>query len=199
MSADNQQERLIGWILGFVDGEGCFSIGFVKQPDRVEATRIRKGYRTGVQIAHKFSVMQGMRSIHVLKELHSYFGVGKIYVNRRHDNHKENMYHYTVARRDDLMNVIIPFFETNHLHSAKQQDFELFARCVRLMSDNKHFTPQGVIEIAQLAEQMNHRVSREKLIRILRDYTPDTKDGIILREDIVQTVWRHTESYSWLN
>jgi hypothetical protein len=29
--ADNQQERLIGWITGFVDGEGCFSIGFVKQ------------------------------------------------------------------------------------------------------------------------------------------------------------------------
>ena len=29
-SADNQQERLvrIGWILGFIDGEGCFSIGF---------------------------------------------------------------------------------------------------------------------------------------------------------------------------
>ena len=31
--ADNQQERLIelGWVLGFVDGEGCFSIGFVRQ------------------------------------------------------------------------------------------------------------------------------------------------------------------------
>src|SRR5215212_6586132 len=32
--ADNQQERLIelGWVIGFVDGEGCFSIGFVRQP-----------------------------------------------------------------------------------------------------------------------------------------------------------------------
>ena len=31
-AAENQQERLIkkiGWITGFVDGEGCFSIHFV--------------------------------------------------------------------------------------------------------------------------------------------------------------------------
>ena len=44
-SADNQQERLvrIGWILGFVDGEGCFSIGFVRQPGRTD----RHGYKTG--------------------------------------------------------------------------------------------------------------------------------------------------------
>ena len=35
--AENQQERLpimIGWVVGFVDGEGCFSINFVRQSDR---------------------------------------------------------------------------------------------------------------------------------------------------------------------
>ena len=39
LGADNQQESLIelrGWVIGFVDGEGCFSIGFVRQPDRTE-------------------------------------------------------------------------------------------------------------------------------------------------------------------
>src|SRR3990167_7230330 len=47
--ADNQQERLIkiGWITGFVDGEGCFTIHFVKQHDHQEPTRIRRGYTTG--------------------------------------------------------------------------------------------------------------------------------------------------------
>ncbi len=49
--AENEQERLIkiGWILGFVDGEGCFSINFVKQPERKEKARIRRGYKTGYQ------------------------------------------------------------------------------------------------------------------------------------------------------
>ena len=49
--ADNQQERLIefrGWVIGFVDGEGCFSIGFVRQPDRAG----RRGYTTGYQVFH---------------------------------------------------------------------------------------------------------------------------------------------------
>ena len=47
-SAENQQERLIrlGWVIGFVDGEGCFSIGFVRQPDRPG----RRGYSSGYQV-----------------------------------------------------------------------------------------------------------------------------------------------------
>ncbi len=65
--ADNQQERLIkiGWIIGFVDGEGCFSINFVKQTSKQESTRIRKGYKIGYQIAHEFSVVQGEKSLAV--------------------------------------------------------------------------------------------------------------------------------------
>jgi hypothetical protein len=32
--AGNQQERLrfIGWVIGFVDGEGCFTVSFFKHP-----------------------------------------------------------------------------------------------------------------------------------------------------------------------
>ena len=50
MGAENQQERLIkrGWVIGFVDGEGCFSIGFVRQP----GVRGRGAYRTGYQVTH---------------------------------------------------------------------------------------------------------------------------------------------------
>ena len=46
---NNQQERLIkiGWIKGFVDGEGCFSISLVKQGNRKENEKIRKGYKIG--------------------------------------------------------------------------------------------------------------------------------------------------------
>jgi hypothetical protein len=58
MDADNQQERLIklGWVIGFVDGEGCFCVGFVKQSDCFK----RKGYKTGYQVSHEFAVTQGV-------------------------------------------------------------------------------------------------------------------------------------------
>ena len=60
-SADNQQERLIdlGWIIGFVDGEGCFSISFIRQKDQMK----RKGYRTGFQVSHEFVVTQGEKNV----------------------------------------------------------------------------------------------------------------------------------------
>src|SRR3989344_1593516 len=171
--ADNQQERLIGWIVGLVDGEGCFSIGFVKQPDRQESTRVRRGYATGYQVAHEFAVVQGARSLNSLKELKSFFGgVGGIYINRRHDNHKEDLYRFSVTRREDLLNVIIPFFEKYQLRTAKKQDFLLFAKIVKLMAKGYHRTKDGVIAIALLSERMNHRKSRSNLIRILRDQTP---------------------------
>src|SRR5438034_107124 len=80
--AENQQERLIefrGWVTGFVDGEGCFSIGFVRQPDRAG----RKGYRAGYQVFHRFVVTQGAKSVACLEELRDFFGVGRIFLKDR--------------------------------------------------------------------------------------------------------------------
>src|ERR1700678_2835362 len=81
-AAENQQERLIkiGWITGYVDGEGCFSINFIKQPDRGR----RKGYKTGFQVAHEFAVTQGARSVDSLYMLMEFFGVGSVYINKRY-------------------------------------------------------------------------------------------------------------------
>jgi len=77
-AAENQQERLIkkiGWITGFVDGEGYFWIHFVRQPHRLR----RRGYKTGYQVAHEFAVTQGARSVECLRMLKLHFGVGEIY------------------------------------------------------------------------------------------------------------------------
>lgn len=177
--ADNQQERLFktGWVVGFVDGEGCFTIHFVKQPDRKESTRIRRGYKTGYQIGHNFTVVQGARSLESLEKLKDFFQVGGIHRNRRHDNHKEDLFCYVVAKRGDLLNVIIPFFRKHELQTAKKKDFELFSKCLNLMKDEKHLKNAGAIKIALLCEKMNHKKPRTELIRILRDQTSELPSG----------------------
>ena len=174
MGAENQQERLIqlGWVLGFVDGEGCFSIGFVRQPDRAR----RRGYKTGYQVSHEFAVTQGAKSVSCLSDLAGFFKVGGIVPNRRHDNHREHLYRYVVRRRADLIETIIPFFEAHPMRSSKQQDFEKFARCVRLIDANVHKTHLGLADIAAIAETMNRRKPRTELIRILRGHTPEVQD-----------------------
>jgi hypothetical protein len=174
MGAENQQERLIqlGWVIGFVDGEGCFSIGFVRQPSRPG----RKGYKTGFQVSHEFAVTQGAKSVSCLRELEGFFGVGSVLVNRRYDNHKEHLYRYAVRRRADLIETIIPFFARHPLRSSKHRDFEKFARCVEMIDEGLHKTREGLVVIAEIVETMNRQKPRTELIRILRGHTPEVQD-----------------------
>ena len=102
--------------------------------------------------------------------------MGQVVANRRRDNHREDLYRYVVRRRTDLLETIIPFFERYPMLSSKQQDFEKFARCVHLISAGRHLTTDGLIEIAEITQTMNRRKSRQDLIRILRDHTPDVLD-----------------------
>ena len=170
-SAENQQERLLSaeWISGFVDGEGCFSIGLVRQPDRVG----RKGYRTGFQVVPDFSVVQGARSVSVLWELKDFFKVGNVYRNSRHDNHREDLFRYSVRRVAELSEVVIPFFWEHQLRSAKRLDFEKFAQCVELIRAKRHIEREGLADLLEIAQTMNRQLSRSDLIRILRDHTPE--------------------------
>ena len=171
VGADNQQERLIqlGWVIGFVDGEGCFSISFVRQQDGVG----RRGYKLGYQVAARFVVSQGARSVAALEELEEFFQVGKVYGNHRHDNHREHMHQYVVSDRWDLLETVVPFFERFPLRSAKREDFTKFAHVLRMMDAGLHLTPQGLVEIAEITETMNRQKPRAELIRILRGHTPN--------------------------
>ena len=171
--AENQQERLmmIGWIVGFVDGEGCFSLGLIKQADRKEENRIRKGYKNGYQVFHEFAVTQGESSLLILQELQKFFGIGNVYINTRYDNHKENLYRYVVRKREDLLQTIIPFFEQYPLLTAKRKNFELFASGVRKVARKEHLTKNGLIEIAEMVQKMNHKRDKSNIIKILRNQT----------------------------
>ncbi len=79
-SADNQQERpgFEQWVVGFVDGEGCFAISVVRNHT----------CRLGWQVQHEFSVTQAAPSKDALELLRQFFGVGTLIPNNRHDNHQ---------------------------------------------------------------------------------------------------------------
>lgn len=142
MSADNQQERLklANWIVGFVDGEGCFSVSIFKN----------RTSKSGFQVMPEFVVTQGQKSISVLEDIKTFFGCGSIFVNRRHDNHKENIYRFCVRSRNDLYEKIIPFFRENSLRTSKQNDFILFCEVVEMMRNSHHLTLEGLEKIRQL-------------------------------------------------
>src|SRR5437588_2088936 len=148
--AENQQERLInlGWVIGFVDGEGCFSVSFVRQNDRIG----RRGYKLGYQVAPRFVVSQGASSVTCLEELKEFFGVGHVYGNQRRDNHREHMHQYVVSDRWDLLETIVPFFDENPLRTAKWHDFKKFAQVLEMMEDDLHLTREGRVRIAEITQ-----------------------------------------------
>ena len=161
--AENQQERLttLGWVVGFVDGEGCFSSPI---------------YRCGKmtlrwQVRPEFAVAQGASSRDVLEDLVRFFECGKVYRNARYDNHREDMFRYCVRRFGDLRDVIVPFFKENPLRTSKRENFEKFARIIELMELRRHLSIPGIIEIAEIAQTMNHRKPSE-VLRLLRGHTP---------------------------
>jgi hypothetical protein len=147
-NTDNQQERLEGWIVGFVDGEGCFSVSIIKNSTT----------KNGWQLFPEFVVTQGIKSINALEAIKKYFGCGNIYVNRRKDNHKENLCRYCVRSVHDLSEKIIPFFQKNQLQTAKQSDFEKFVRIVGMVKEKKHFARSGMKKIAYIIQEMNRKV-----------------------------------------
>ena len=147
-SADNQQERLDAlWIVGFVDGEGSFLVSLFRN----------KTTALGWQVFPEFIVTQGARSLKVLEMIRTFFGCGRVFVNRRSDNHHEHLYRYCVRSVRDLRERVVPFFERHLLKTAKRLDFEKFVQVLRLMDQRVHLTEAGLTKIRAIAATMNRK------------------------------------------
>ena len=98
--ADNQQERLdANWIVGFVDGEGCFHISINKIPEM----------SLGWQVLPEFRIVQHEKDESVLYKIKNYFGFGNVKINRKdhHGARKE----FRVRGMENLNRIVIFFSE----------------------------------------------------------------------------------------
>jgi hypothetical protein len=139
--ADNQQERLDGYIAGYVDGEGSFSVSVQRN----------RTCRVGFQLVPEFHVSQNGDRAQVLELIRVRFGCGYIKPNSKRDR----VLVLVVRNREDLLERVIPFFERCPLLSAKRTDFEKFAHIVRSMALGHHRTDAGFDELLELALSMN--------------------------------------------
>ena len=152
IGADNQQERLklAFWISGFTDGEGCFSVAVIKN----------KTTKFGTQIFPEFVITQGEKSLSVLKEIKKFFECGNIFVNKRYDNHNENLYRYCIRSINDLNMKIIPFFDKYPLRTYKQNDFIIFKKIIKAMIRKYHLDKNKREKIIALIGKINRKKKR---------------------------------------
>ena len=165
---ENQQERLktIGWVVGFIDGEGCFSVSLHKN----STTKL------GWQIMPEFVATQGEKSIKALLKLKDFFDCGNVFINKRHDNHNGNLYRYCVRSFKDLKKKIIPFFEENNLQTSKRLDFKIFSEVIKLMDKRMHLNEKGVEKIITLAMQMNTKKRKNHFENPQRPHAESAKN-----------------------
>ena len=127
------------WVVGFVDGEGCFHIGINKN---LEMT-------LEVQVLPEFTVVQHEVDVQVLYALKDYFGCGVV-----RKNHGTRMA-YRVRGHQNLLTKILPFFEKHQLKTRKRVDFAKFRKVILLIEKEEHLKPDGLEKIRELKKTMN--------------------------------------------
>jgi len=137
--ADNQQERLSAdWVVGFVDGEGCFFIGINRQPSM----------KIGWQVLPEFRVVQHQKDVAILERLQEFFGFGQITTN--HGDRKELR-----IRGLKQLSEVVAFFKARPLRTVKRLSFDCFAEVIDMMERGDHLTEEGLEQIRVIASRMN--------------------------------------------
>ena len=111
------------YIVGLTDGEGSFSVRIpnMKRRAKVEMT---------------FSLKLRHQDKEILEELKRFFGCGNIYFQKDKRPNHTNCYRFEVHSKKEILEIIIPFFETNYPKiESRKRDFELFKEIARLSQE----------------------------------------------------------------
>lgn len=157
--ADNQQvSKKISddYIVGFVDGEGCFYVGFSKRDD----------LPIKWQIITEFHITQNPGSQNVLEAIQKRFGCGYLKPNHAKST-DDKTWVLVIKDRKDLKEHIIPFFDTHPLLSAKRHDYFVFKQVLLMIEKRSHLTKEGFTKIVELVFSLNRQTKKRYTKAIL--------------------------------
>jgi len=162
LSADNQQESNMqsisdDYLTGFVEGEGCFYVGFSK----------RKDLPLRWQIITEFHLSQNPGGKKVLETFIKRLGCGYIKLNHP-GSKRDKTFVLIIKNRKDLSQKLIPFFEKNHLQTSKFEDYLIFKKTLELIERKEHLTKDGFRKIVNLvfsSKRITHKkYSKEQIL-----------------------------------
>lgn len=146
--ADNQQvsgdKRLSDeYFAGFVDGEGCFYVGFSKRND----------LPLKWQVITEFHLSQNPGGKNILEGFQRRLSCGYIKLNHP-KNPKDKTWVLIVKDRKDLREKLIPFFKKHPVHSYKNNDFLVFAKVIDIIESREHLKRKGFNKIVKLVHKL---------------------------------------------
>ena len=161
LDADNQQaiKNKISneYLSGFVDGEGCFYVGFGRRDD----------LPLKWQIITEFHLSQNQGGKNVLEEFSKRLGCGYLKPNHPGSS-KDRSWVLIVKDRKDIREKLIPFFKKYPLYTSKRVELSIFEFALSLIEKREHLTREGFRQIVEKVFQnprvTNKRYSKEILL-----------------------------------
>ncbi len=137
------------YIIGLVDGEGSFTV-YIKDPDS------KKNIKRRVKAEPRFYLKLVEKDKSILHELKRFFKCGNVYFQKDKRRNHQDCYRYEVANRNDLENVIIPFFKRYKLKlTSKRKDFKIFCEIMKRIKNKEHLTDLGLRNLYQIKQKMH--------------------------------------------
>ena len=130
------------WVVGFVDGEGCFSANVCKNPT----------CKFGYQIQVTFTVTQHKRDVQLLYALKKLFCCGDVSVAKVPT--QTNYYRFRVRKLDHILDNVIPFFEKHCLKTKKNVEFKRFRKLCFLLKQKVHHEQEGFEQCVKLTKML---------------------------------------------
>ena len=127
------------YVVGFVDGEGCFSITFNKNGDRLPEVRL----------IFEIELREDDREI--LEKIQELLDCGRIYhlEYARYANWRPHV-KLKVSNFKDISEKIIPFFRKYPLQAKKSLQFEKFCQVAEMIGRKEHLTAEGIKRIQDI-------------------------------------------------
>lgn len=136
------------YVVGLIDGEGSFTVQVRNSSNQVIKRRAR--------VEPRFYVKLIARDKRVLYALKNFFKCGAIYFQKDNRPNHQQCYRYEVFNREEIKQMIIPFFRKNQLQTiSRKKDFQIFCVLVEMIDQKVHFTKFGLRKMLKLKEKMH--------------------------------------------
>lgn len=158
----------LNWLLGFIEGEGCFTIGLTRN----------KSAQFGYQIQPSFVIKLTLSEEQVLEEIKHTLGVGRTYYESSALSRNKGMKNANdcvslritkLKELEKLIDMLDPLF---FVSSAKRADFNVWRDCIKLIQKGDHRKKEGFLRIAEMRDKLHKRKQWNK------------KNYCIIRQDV---------------
>lgn len=132
------------WLIGFIDGEGCFIINTQQS--------ISTSGKTLNKIWLSFYITQHTRDSQLMESIVKYLDCGKVFKRS-----SQSAVDFKVMKFEEIIGKVIPFLQKYSLQSVKQENFLDWVKASNLIENKEDLTAEGLEKIYIIKNGMNKK------------------------------------------